>query len=100
MGTKHNVEVIPFESRIKLEIPGSFYARLQQLSIHYAAKGTKEELVEAMKSLSGKEQAKSEFEYHMQTLTILMYEIENAAKEQKLLENREIEVPDTDQEPT
>jgi hypothetical protein len=102
MGTKHEIEVIPFESKIKLEITGSFYARLQQLTIHYTSKSTKEEILEAMKRMSDKEQAKTEFEYHIQTLTSLMYEIEMAAKEQNLLEKREIEVPDPEanQDPT
>lgn len=97
---KHNVETIPFDAVIKLDVPGSFYARLQQLTIHYSQSRPHEELLKAMEKLKGKDQAESEFEYHIQTLTILMFEIESAAKNQNLLKIQEIDIPEDGSAPT
>jgi len=94
MAKKYKVSTIPFDAKIKLEIPGSFYARVQQLVVHYGNSKPHSELVAAMQALAKNEQAKSEFEYHIQTLTILIWEIENAAKEQNLLKDEEIEIPE------
>lgn len=91
---KHQVETIPFEAVVKMDIPGSFYARLQQLTIHYSQSRPHDELLKAMQKLKGKDQAETEFEYHIQTLTILMFEIETAAKNQGLLKMEEIDIPD------
>lgn len=93
MSQKHKIETIPFEAKIKLEIPGSFYARLQQLVVNYSQLKPQEELVKAMERLKGNQQAETEFEYHIQTLTILMFEIESQAKAQNLLKTEEIEIP-------
>lgn len=97
---KHKVEAIPFEAVVKLDIPGSFYARLQQLTIHYSQTRPYDELLKAMQRLKGKEQAESEFEYHIQTLTILMFEIETAAKNQGLLKMEEIDIPEDGSAPS
>lgn len=94
MAKKFNVKTIPFEAKINIQIPGSFYARLQQLVVHYGNSKPHSELLAAMQALAKNEQAKSEFEYHIQTLTILIWEIENAAKEQNLLKDEEIEIPE------
>jgi hypothetical protein len=94
MAKKFNVKTIPFEAKINIQIPGSFYARLQQLVVHYGNSKPHSELLAAMQALAKNEQAKSEFEYHIHTLTILIWEIENAAKEQNLLKDEEIEIPE------
>lgn len=94
MAKKIEVETIPYDAKIKIEVPGSFYARLQQLVVHYSQSKPQEELLKAMQRLKENKQAESEFEYHIQTLTILIFEIENAAKEQKALKKEEIEIPD------
>lgn len=94
MTKKFKVKTIPFEAKINIQIPGSFYARLQQLVVHYSNSKPYSELLAAMQALAKNEQAKSEFEYHIQTLTILIWEIENAAKEQNLLKDEEIEIPE------
>lgn len=98
MAKKIELETIPYDAKIKLEIPGSFYARIQQLVVHYSQSRNQEELVKALERLKNKEQATSEFEYHIQTLTILVFEIEQAAKEQNLLKKEELEVPDNTSE--
>lgn len=94
MSKTYKVDAIPFDVKVKLEIPGSFYARLQQLVVHYSSSRPNEELVQAMQNLAKKEPAKSEFEYHMQTLTILLWEIETAAKAQNCTKLEEIEIND------
>lgn len=95
MAKKIKVDTIPFDAKVKLEIPGSFYARIQQLVVHYSQSRPNDELVAAMQALAKNEQAKNEFEYHVQTLTILIWEIEKAAKEQGCLKAEEIDIPET-----
>lgn len=94
MSKTYNVETVPFDSKIKVEIPGSFLTRIHQLAMAYGQMRPNEELVAAMEKLKGKEQASNEFEYNMHTLTILIFEIENAAKEQNLIKMKTIEIPD------
>lgn len=98
MTNKQSIETIPFDAKITIEIPGHFYARLQQLTIHYSQSKSQEELVAAMQKLKEKQQAENEFEYHIQTLTILMLEIESAAKEQGATKMEEVEIPANVQE--
>lgn len=91
----HKVETLPFDVSIKMEMPGGFAARIQQLLVNYSQLKPLNEVQEALKKLGTKEEPKDEFEYHLFTLTILVHEIEKKAKEQGLLKTEEIEVPDT-----
>lgn len=94
MTQKHKIQIIPFEAKIKLEIPGAFYARIQQLAFHYSQSRPADELIKAMDFIKENKDADSEFGYHVQTLTALMFEIEKAAKEQELLKDEEIDIPE------
>ncbi len=90
----HKVETIPFDVKIKMEMPGGFYARLQQLLLSYSQSKTPVDMQEALKRLGTKEEPINEFEYHLFTLTILVHEIEKNAKEQNLFKTEEVEIPD------
>ncbi len=90
----HKVETIPFDASVKLDMPGSFYARLQQLLMSYSQLKSPEDLQKALKKLGTDEEPGDEVEYHLFTLTILIHEIEKRAKEQGLLKIEEIEIPD------
>jgi hypothetical protein len=90
----HKVETIPFDASIKLDMPGSFYARLQQLLLSYSSSKSPQELQTILKKLGTDEEPEDEFEYHLFTLTIFIHEIEKKAKEQNLLKIEEVEIPD------
>jgi hypothetical protein len=92
MSKKIPVEAIPFEAKINLVIPGTFYARIQQLLLYFSNTRPPEELVKAMNLLKEQKEAETDFEYHVHTLTILVHDIERKAKEQGLMVNKEIEV--------
>ena len=95
---KHKIEAIPIDAKVNIVIPGSFYARLQQLTVHYSQSKPYEELVKAMEELKENKPTDSEFAYHVQTLTILMFEIEKAAKDQGVSKLEEIDIPEAPSE--
>lgn len=94
MAKKIPVEAIPFDAKINIVMPGAFYARLQQLLLHYSNTQPTEVLIKALTSLKEKKEPETDFEYHIHTLTILVHDIEAKAKEQGLMVNREIDVDD------
>lgn len=88
------IETIPFDASVKMEIPGSFYARLQQLVVSYSMSKTPEEMQKALKKLATNEDPADEFEYHLHTLMILVHTIEKEAKKQNLLKLEDMEIPE------
>lgn len=90
----HKVETIPFDASVKMEIPGSFYARLQQLVVSYSSGKSLEEVQKAMKKLATNEDPADEFEYHLHTLMILVHTIEKEAKKQNLTKLEDLEIPE------
>ena len=90
----HKIETIPLDAKVKMEIPGSFYGRIQQLLMSYSATKSQEELQASLKKLAGDEAPADEFEYHLFTLTIFSHEIEKAAKAQGLTVMEEIDIPE------
>jgi hypothetical protein len=102
MSKKIPVEAIPFEAVIKLDMPGTFYARIQQLILYFSNTHPPQDIIKAMNLLKENKEAETDFEYHLHTLTILVYDIEKKAKEQGLMVTKEIEVDEdgTMKEPT
>ena len=75
------VETIPFDAIISLEVGGGMYARLHQLLMTMAATKTPEEFKELTPFLiSGKE--RNGFEYNLVTIISLINGLEVSAKEQ------------------
>lgn len=87
-----NVEVIPFESKINISMPGHFYGRLQQLLLYLSSTVSPDKLMKAMVALKEQKEPEDPFEYHIHTLTILVHDIEARAKEQNLMVNKDIEI--------
>lgn len=86
------VQQLKQNSLIKLEFSGSFYKRLQDLTIYYTQLKNPEELKEIYRKISDKEEL-NEHESNLETLLILIGSLEDAAKEQNLIE--EVELPTT-----
>lgn len=94
MSKKINVEVIPFEAKIKVTIPGTFYGRIQQLFMYVSNLKDAQAGVNAILALRDKKEPKDEYEASLQTVTMLIHEIEREAKAQGVFEPKEIEVDD------
>lgn len=90
------VDAIPFESKVNIVMPGHFYGRLQQFLLYYSSTVAPEKLLKAMTALKENKEPEDEFEYHIHTLTILVHDIERKAKEQGIMEQKQIEVDDQD----
>lgn len=87
-----NVDVIPFESKVNITMPGQFYGRLQQFLLYFSSSVPPEKLMKAMLALKEKKEPEDDFEYHIHTLTILVHDIEARAKEQGVMIKKDIEI--------
>ncbi len=81
---------------VKLEIPGKFVARVQSLAFSLIVNKSKEEVEEAYRKMQTSEPAANEFEYNMQTVHALIFEIESQAKKQNLYVDKEFEIDPKD----
>ena len=83
--TVHEIEIIPKDSLIKIEISGLFYARLNNFMTNYYKIPTGVDPKEfTTRALDPKCQDKSEDEFHFETVMGLLIGLENEAREQKL----------------
>jgi len=90
---KREIETIPYESIVDFKVSGAFYSRLQDLFFNLASQKSKEEYLTCIKNISAKN-VSTNYEYDVQTLLILISEIESKAKEQGKMLMQEIEIPD------
>ena len=99
MAETDKIEILPYDAKVKIEISGGFYARLIDLAVSLAAEQGIEDLVKIMNELQNRE-PKTKYEYNLVTVLALTNSIETAAKEQKLLEVRDLPNPEDDTEET
>lgn len=75
------VDAIKVDDIVTIQVSGGFYARLHQLLQSMSLRVKPEDFNRAIQSIkAGK--ADSEYAYHLETLTILIKEIETSAKDQ------------------
>jgi len=82
MSNTQQLEAVPFDAMITIEISGAYFARLQQLTLHFSKTKAPDEFAKIVEELKTRE-PKDEFEYHFITLLSLNHEIEVKAREQK-----------------
>ena len=81
----YEIEIIPAEAMIKVEISGLFYARLNNFMTNYYKIPTGVDPKEfTTRALDPNCQDKSEDEFHFETVMGLLIGLENEAREQKL----------------
>lgn len=86
------VSVINPESIIQLEVSGYYYSRVQAMITWYTQQVSVEELNTQIKNMADK-QPLSEFGTHLETMLMLVKEIEEKATKQNLVVTQEL--PDT-----
>lgn len=84
------VQTIKPDAIITIEVNGNFYARVQALTNKFMSSSTKEELTEQITKIK-KDESLSEFGENLQTLLVLIQEIELKAKEQDKITEIEVE---------
>lgn len=86
------IEVIPYDSIIKVEVSGAYYARFHQLFISYISQKSPEEFAKILAELKDREPA-TEYEHNVVTLLSFIKEIELKAKEQSQTKMEEMALP-------
>jgi len=93
---KKTVTIIEYEALIKIEVSGNFYARIQQMLLEMISQKPQVEVVKALEKLKSNEPEENVFEYNLHTIMSLIYEMEEQAKAQGKLIEKEIDIPDDD----
>lgn len=88
---KAKFPTIPPGSLIKIEISGYFYSQLTHMLLTLSV-GNEQQFKKALERLKSNDPAESDYEFNIQTLVTLIYEIEKKAKEQNVLVEQEIEI--------
>jgi hypothetical protein len=83
--TVHEIEIIPKEAMIKVEISGFFYARLNHfITNYYKIPGDVDAKTFTARAMDPKCEDKTEDEFHFETIMGLVVGLENEARDQKL----------------
>jgi thioester reductase-like protein len=91
------VEVLPLSTVVEIKVNGAFLTRVQALLVHVLKDLSKEEITAGSEKI--KTQTHNEpWEFHYETLAILINDIERTAKEQKLTEMKSVEEMQKDAE--
>ena len=91
------VEVLPLSTVVEIKVNGAFLTRVQSLLVHLLKDISKEEIQAASEKI--KNQTHSEaWEFHYETLAILINDIERTAKENNLTEMKSVEEMQKDAE--
>jgi hypothetical protein len=91
------VEVLPLSTIVEIKVNGAFLTRVQSLLVHLLKDISKEEIQAASEKI--KSQTHSEaWEFHYETLAILINDIERTAKENNLTEMKSVEEMQKDAE--
>jgi len=91
------VEVLPLSTIVEIKVNGAFLTRVQSLLVHMLKDISKEEIQAAGEKI--KSQTHSEaWEFHYETLAILINDIERTAKENNLTEMKSVEEMQKDAE--
>ena len=84
------VEVLPLSTVVEIKVNGAFLTRVQALLVHTLKDLSKEEITAGSEKI--KTQTHNEpWEFHYETLSLLINDIERTAKEQKLTEMKSVE---------
>ena len=94
MAEKATVEVIPYDAIVNVKISGGFYTRLVQLSLTFANQLGLEDLTTHLEEMKTRE-PKNDTEYNLLTILTMISTIEREARLQKVLETKEVDLPDT-----
>lgn len=92
MAEQKQVDTIPFDSVVTIEISGGYYTRIVQLLLEMAGSKDIKDLTALMNELKTRE-PKDDFEYHLITVLTLVSTIEKKAKEQGVITKEAIEIP-------
>lgn len=91
------VEVLPLSTVVDIKVNGAFLTRVQSLLVHLLKDISKEEIQAASEKI--KNQTHTEpWEFHYETLAILINDIERTAKENNLTEMKSVEEMQKDAE--
>jgi hypothetical protein len=84
--TTYDIEIVPPEAMIKIEISGLFYARLNQfMTNYYKIPGDADPKTFTTRAMDPNCKDKTEDEFHFETLMGLLIGLEDEAREQKLV---------------
>lgn len=97
---KHKVITIPNEAIVELKMGGAFYHRLHKVLIDHTGSTSKEHLLVAVDLIKRDMAEKNDFAYNMETLFILLRDVEKAFQDAGLTveEEMEFEIPDKPKE--
>ena len=91
---KENVNIIsiPEDALTTLEIGGTFYQRLNKLLIDFGDSVSKDKLTGAMLLIKKNRSHKDHFAFNLETLIILLRDLENKFKEDGLTVDNDVEI--------
>lgn len=88
--------ILEYDKVVELKLPATYLTRLQQLTSNYILTKSQQEVEAAIKKTQTKEPASNEFEYNVETLFALIFEIENQAKQQNLYTDKDVDIDTKD----
>lgn len=88
--------ILEYDKVVELKLPATYLTRLQQLTSNYILTKSQQEVEAAIKKTQTKEPASNEFEYNVETLFALIFEIENQAREQNLYTDKDVDIDTKD----
>lgn len=94
MNDKVNIISIPVDKQIELTIGGLFYQRLNKLFIEYADSQGKETLLSAIEKIKQQQSQTDDFTYNLETLIILIRDIEEKFKSSNQVNSIDVESED------
>jgi hypothetical protein len=95
---KISIDVFPDDAEVTIKVDSDLYIRLTELLVETALAVDVKDLGEHLDQIVNKEPT-NRYEYHMNTLLLLLGMIEAEIKDKKLSVKKEIEVDTDDEEP-
>ena len=93
---KIRMPILEYDKVVALKLPATYVTRIQQLLGSYMLTKPQNEIDAALEKIKSKEPAASEFEYNVETLMALIFEIENQAREQNLYTDKDVDIDTKD----
>ncbi len=84
--TKNKIEIVPPGAEIQITVGYGLYTRLQQIMFHKAGQKSVEDFQKLLDRLKNGGKAENLYEYEIETLLSLIYEIEVSGKAQNKLQ--------------
>ena len=95
---KFNIDVIPKDKIVSVEISGYFYERLSSHAMHYLSTLSEEKINKSFKMIQDDVAHLDPVAFNLQTLFTLLHSIEETFDKEGLITKEEIEVTPEDQE--